>query len=356
MNDSGGVAQSITDEWQPRLGFVYQLDQAARQKLSGSLGRYYLQSALRFQDGLYNGSTTNGIVWYDDNPLTGGQPVSATAFDFCCGGQAEVPGLEGSHYDEATLGFEQQFSRGMRFGVRGVYRTLRQVIAVANGIGNPGENGSVENLARPRREYLALEFSFAIDQPRYRVHASYVLSQNHGNYPGLFDSDQGRLFAPNENRSYRFVEQMANNTGRLPNDRPHSLKVYGAYRFGFGLVAGGFFSVQSGTPVSELGVFQDLGFIPYFRQPRGSRGRTPTVWDLDLRFRYDLPASGRMRPTVVLDVNNALNRREAVALDQFAELPSALGNPAGRLVNRSFLQPVLYAPPRSVRVGVEVGF
>ena len=39
-------------------------------------------------------------------------------------------------------------------------------------------------------------------------------------------------------------------TGRLATDRPHVVKLYGAYTFPFGTQIGGFFYGGSGTPIS----------------------------------------------------------------------------------------------------------
>jgi len=356
LDNTGRVAQSVTDEWQPRFGVVYAAGPQLEHKIFASAGRFYEQTPMRFLGDRYNGAAVNGIVSYDDDPRAGGQPVPGTEFVFCCDPQARIDGLQGTHFDEGTLGYEGLLAGRFQVGVRGIYRTLRQVLEGGNGIGNPGLNGSVADLEKPERVYKALELRVGlVGDPRYTLSASYVLSRNAGNYPGIFDNDQGRYFAPNDNRSFRFPEQMVNNDGVLPNDETHAVKVWGAYRFGFGLTASGFFNVHTGTPVTALQIFDDFAFIPVFPEPRGARGRTQSVWDLDLRLRYALPVRG-VGPSVTLDVENVFNRREVLAVDPFVNQPSVYGNPDARPLNPTFLEPTVLASPRRARLGVEVLF
>jgi len=44
---------------------------------------------------------------------------------------------------------------------------------------------------------------------------------------------------------------------------------------------------MSGTPLNEFGVIPDY-YSSTFLRPRGTVGRTPSIWDLSFRFMYDL--------------------------------------------------------------------
>ena len=103
-------------------------------------------------------------------------------------------------------------------------------------------------LPRAKREYAALEFTVGRSAARHlNFLFSYVLSRTHGNYAGLFSSDQG-FAQPGNYFSLVLEEQGVNSTGLLPNDRTHVFKLSGSYAFDFGLTAGTFLTVASGTP------------------------------------------------------------------------------------------------------------
>lgn len=52
-----------------------------------------------------------------------------------------------------------------------------------------------------------------------------------------------------------------------------------------------------------------------FLKPRGSEGRTPTYWTLDLHAHYDLPLLGG-RMSLIADVFNATNNNGVLVVDQ----------------------------------------
>jgi len=367
IGTDGSVAQRITNEWQPRAGFSYDLSGRGVRRLSGSVGRFYMQTPNRLIATVANGNDVNGFVWYDDNPLAGGQPVAASNAVFCCSIQPEVAGLRGAHYDEVTLGYDALVRSRWRFGVRGVYRTLREAIQPgrcdpfdptsivacgpgdAAGLGNPG-SGFLGYLDPVKRNYSSLEFRFGIEgDPRYALTASYVLSRNRGNYPGAHDQDQGNFFFPSDNRSYWFAPQMANNTGLLPNDRTHVVKLRGAYVLGGGLTAGGWFTLQSGVPTSRLALLPlDVGLNPTFMTPRGSEGRTPTITRLDLRLGYE---TARWGPDarMTLDVFNVLNSRRALWVENVYSRRDGT-------VTGTWGTPRIYQAPRTARLGLDLMF
>src|SRR5699024_7993537 len=86
----------------------------------------------------------------------------------------------------------------------------------------------------PSRSYDALELSLSRRLARgLFVQASYTYSRTHGNYPGLISYDNGQI-DPNISSQYDLIELLANRAGRLPQDRPHSIKVDGHYTFELG--------------------------------------------------------------------------------------------------------------------------
>jgi hypothetical protein len=88
-------------------------------------------------------------------------------------------------------------------------------------------------------------------------------------------------------------------------------------------------------------------------RPRGTAGRTPAIWSLDLHASYDLPLARdrRVRPRLLLDVFNVGSPRHALLYDQrhYLDNAQALVNPNYRSVTR-------YQAPMSARVGMIVDF
>jgi len=110
--------------------------------------------------------------------------------------------------------------------------------------------------------------------------------------------------------------------------------------------------LASGTPLSEYGTGP---FSPYytFVGARGTAGRTPTTWNLDLRFAYDVPVArgSRVRPRVLLDVFNVGNQRRPVLHDQrHYTTPDQSG------VNPNYGAVTQYQAPLSARLGFVLNF
>ncbi len=355
VDSNGDIAQRITDQYAPRVGFVFQPVAGGRQKLYGSFARFYQNlstalSAVHHIEGAL-------IEWklYDHDPRpdsTGGQVLASLSGVI----HDEVEGLRGQHYDEITLGYEVQFGNTFKAGVAGIYRTLKEgieggyVTSVDDWrYGNPG-SGLLNEYPKARREYRGLLFTAERTGARHlNFIASYVLSENEGNYPGLFNSDFEYPY-PNANGSFDFVEATVDSDGLLPNDRTHAFKLSGSYRTGFGLTIGTSFLWASGTPRS---VFRGSPGLEIFAKPRGTDGRTPAIWDLNFRFAYDLRwgDTNRWQPRLLLDVFHVGSRREPVQFDQHESFDYE-----GLILNPNFGLTTRYQPPTAMRLGLEVSF
>lgn len=348
----GRKALEIDDQWQPRAGFVYLLGQRGGQRVFGSLGRFYHELATWSLSWLLIGQGPV-ITYYVQDPR-----------DDPSGGLVDPPkvrqatdDIEGQHHDEYTLGYERRVGGSSRVGIRGIYRTLREAIEDGQDPeteevfwGNPGRD-ALAAFPRVRREYRALELTYRKAGPRFALLSSYVWSKTDGNYPGLFNSDFDYPF-PNSNYSFDRVETLVNGAGRLPNDRPHVFKASGFYRFGIGLTAGASLFWGSGTPLNDYGQLPPPNNLFYeFLVPRGTEGRTPSIWDLSLRLAYDAFASAgsRWRPKLILDLLHVGSREEPVDFDQVGYLDGGEPNP-------TFMVPTAYQPPTAVRLGFEVAF
>jgi hypothetical protein len=354
---AGQTVQRFPDEWQPRLGFSWQLGRSGRQRLFGSYGRFYQQEPLNFPTfwyvDYYFVQTT-----YSSDPRQPGAPVvdsfvgTTKSEDWA----RQIDGLEVENFHEFTLGYERLVGPAAQLTIRGIRRVLGsswQWGADPSNprywvIGTPGK-GDFGFLPPPKREYTALELAVEGHGGTLAYRVSYVLSRTWGNYTGLFESDAG--FAnPGSNLAFSAPDQAKNSTGLLPNDRPHVVKLAGSYRSRVGLSIGTFFTLQSGTPVNEFapGIFAGP-VSPVFLVPRGSAGRTPSIWDLNLRFGYDVRWDRAARGRVVLDLLHVGNPRTAVRLDELRFRTQGVENPA-------YLQPLVFQPPMRARLGAEFSF
>jgi hypothetical protein len=353
---SGATAQRFSDEWQPRLGFSWQLGSSEAQRLFGSYGRFYQQEPLNLPSAWFVDYTFIQTV-YSADPRQPGAPViggfDGSTYEDDWGRQEN---LAAEHFDEFTLGYERLLGAATQFTLRGVHRALRsswQWGADPDNpdfwvLGTPGE-GEFAFLPPPRRQYTALEVGVQGDGRRLNYRVSYVLSRAWGNYTGLYGSDAG-FGNPGGNLNFFAPDQAANSTGLLPNDRTHVLKGVGVYRTGIGLSVGAFFSWQSGTPLNDFAPGVALGpTTPVFLAPRGSVGRTPAIWDLNLRLRYDTPWPSGSRGDLLLDFLHLGNPQRAVRLDEHRFLIQGAENPA-------YLQPVAFQPAMTARLGFEVSF
>ena len=359
VGSDGKVAQSITDQFQPRAGIIYQIGKIGSQKIFGSYGRFYEQIPTLFSAQLFS-EIPEFITTFDHNPIE--NPAGGDTLDLSIGISPRVDGLRGQYNDEFILGYERAIGTNLKFGISGIYRKVGQVVEDVLDpqkgfvFGNPGK-GDLDAFPEFTRNYMALVLTLErFGSRRFNFLASYLLSRNHGNYAGLFNPEISLAF-PNQTRSLDLLEQIPNSTGLLPNDRTHVFKFNGSYRFDFGLTMGTVFIWQSGTALTEFGGTSFGAPFFSFISQRGSAGRTPAIWDLNLRFSYDVGSFFRSgsKTSLLLDVFHLASQRKAVTVDQthFFAL-DANGNQAGE--NPNYLRPTAFQLPMTVRLGLEIGF
>ncbi|HEY6059756.1 MAG TPA: TonB-dependent receptor [Gemmatimonadales bacterium] len=361
---SGAVVQRIPDEWQPRAGFSWQVGRPGTQRVFGSYGRVYetlpeFLAAAWFLDAPYM------YRYYSSDPRQpGAVPDSVTDLTLTeAQGSVSVPGLHGDNFDEYTLGYERLVGAGTRLTVRGMYHHLRSSYQVAYDLsrnpwwqmGTPGQGG-FDFLPAPRRDYTALEIAAEGGAWRgFHYRASYVLSRSWGNYTGGYSSDfAGSVPQPGQNQALMVPGQAVNSSGLLPNDRTHVFKVSGAYAFPFGLEGGAFLYAASGSPINDFAP-GDFGLgTPSFVVPRGSAGRTPALWNVDLRLAYVLPVRRGPSSRVVVDVLHLGNPRRTTLVDEVGYLSRDQNGPTSP--NPQYKQPLAYQAPMAARLGIEVSF
>ncbi len=249
------------------------------------------------------------------------------------------PNVKPMSADTMNAGVEWEVSKGMVFTGRFVRnklnRTIEDMGVIVNGdevyrYGNPGEGSNLYEPAsgascpvdldgvcavpmpKAKRVYDAMELSFSKRFGKgWLGNVSYVYSRLWGNYSGTQSTDEIRpstlgygfggnqAFAAqdqrpggNANRYFDLDEAFYDAHGvnglygRLPTDRPHVVKLYGAKQFKFGTEIGTFFRIMSGTPVTTQ--VNTVNGIPVYVNGRGDAGRTPVFNQTDLMVAHEL--------------------------------------------------------------------
>ncbi|WP_226704264.1 TonB-dependent receptor [Microbulbifer elongatus] len=335
--------------------------------------------------------------------------------------EAEVDNdLESSYQDELILGYEKLFAENWKVGVRGIHRRFHNAIEdmkIAVDIpgcgrfgrfgpgdsndwvfGNPGQeltltrmcdDGQVrqftvdlgENqmpgldgnpLGGPEveRKYNAIEL--VIDRKfadKWSANGSYTWSRSYGNYEGGVNSDTGNDI-PGWTEAGDDVAYLLGNYGRLPNDRTHSLKLWGEYAFTEDFSVSATFRASSGRPInaraqgnpftnSESYEFNYVCVAncidgdsnaerEFERLNKGQFGETDVVSSLDLGVAYRLDL-GNTNMNLRADVFNVLNSQAVTDVDEILRTSMA--------TNRDdFLSPTSFQPRRSVRLSASVDF
>jgi hypothetical protein len=347
---------SITDQLQPRIGAIYYAGNSGRYKLTAHFGRYYatfplftvLEKILPFNN--------LGLGYVADPRIPGTEPVDTI---FNVPGDEPVtiidPGkIRGEFTDEFVAGFEMLLEPKLKIGIKGIFRHLKNGLQtyIPSGdsliVGNPG-SGMLETLPSYKRKYAALELSIGTyETSRIIFFTSYVLSVNKGNYTGFFDQDNGQINKPGEYQGLQVPEQVPNSYGYMPNDRRHVFKLNASYRFKFGLTAGTSFWIMSGTPYNEFGI-SHFGAQRYvYLVERGTAGRLPTLWDLNLRFTYDFDFAS-VHGKIFLDALHVGSPMETVKVDEEKFFDYEMTLP-----NENYGNVLQYQPPMMIRIGLNI--
>ena len=426
----------------PRVGVIWDPTERGASKVYAAWGRFFEAIPMNINDRAF-GSETSYTQTYvlgveqpcgPRDPRIGG-PDARGCLDtaarptreqlFGSSGVLIAPDLRAQYLDEIVAGVEYQLARDTKLGLTYQHRRLGRVIedlstdgAQTYVISNPGEWSEdaeraleaqiartaddatrarlerdlrlyrgIRRFDRPSRSYDALELSLTRRLARgLFVQASYTYSRTHGNYPGLISYDNGQI-DPNISSQYDLIELLANRAGRLPQDRPHSIKVDGHYTLrhrGHELTLGGRFRALSGIPRNALGSHATYGPDESFLLSRGSLGRTDAAHSVDLHIAYGRKLSPSVLAELYLDVFNVYDYQATAGVDDtyapefhtggenhvnpisggtyedlvFAKALDGRGEETGRpsARNPNFGKPVSRYAPASARIGFRLRF
>ncbi len=337
------------DKMAPRLGVVYDVFGDSSLKVFGSFGLYYDLMKLYMAESAFGGFKRKTDYYELNDPdwtrIAANGEISSResqeannhyvgTFDgMVPNWDATDPGLKPMAQREISLGAEKKLTEELSLSVRFVQKHLIRTIedaAIVTDEGymyynvNPGYGYALHlehggkfpdapwETPKPTREYyginLSLEKRFSHG---WQGGFNYTLSRNSGNYGGLSGPDDGGPNVPNITRSFD-IWYMAYDLrgevlhGPLPQDRTHYLKLYGSYRFPFGLAVGLTGFASSGYPLTTTLVTFD-GYV--YPNNRGDLGRLPfTAWG-DIYLEYTFRIAGRWRASLNLQIDNFTNTK-----------------------------------------------
>jgi hypothetical protein len=417
LNTSGEPFIDIRNTWAPRLGFSWDIHGDSTLKVFGTAGRYYIPVYSNTNTRL-SGAELDYTDYYLWDGTFAGDAAQRPGLGMQLGGRmvrsdgttpdprtVVDPDIKPLFQDEIILGFQAQLSDSWIGGVRAIFRKLKSGMddycsfdfphqwaidagyseADADLIGNtvsrcylmnPGNDlkanvdfgdgleevvipADALGLPAPRRSYRALDFFFerAWDG-KWFLQGSYTYARNVGNTEGYVKSDIGQDDA-GITQDFDFPGLMEGSYGDLPNDRRHSLKVFGAYQVTETRRAGANLIVQSGKPVNCFGFYAgtyDPEAIGYGSSSfycnrelhaRGSHGRLPWTRELGLQLSYEPKGFPGFKAT--LDVLNVFDAREVTSVQESGE--TGAGSPSP-----SYLQPLSVQQPRSFRLTLGYDF
>jgi len=357
---------NMKDKLAPRLGAAYDVFGDGKMKIFGSWGMYYDWTKYELPRGSFGAETwlqyyraldtTNlGSINLTNMPgadlwTTPGSARDRRVPSFASSIDPDIKPMRQSSFSAGT---EYQLNRNSVFTVHFVRNDLLETIedlgaldAEGNEvyvIGNPGRGiGLITPVSgkttpfttpRPKRQYTAVELGLEKRfSDNYFFSANYTISKLYGNYAGLASSDEIRTPTTgvssavaqqqagsisreggNVNRAWDLDEVMWDShgnldvLGRLATDRPHAVKLYGAYDLPFGTQIGAFFYGASGTPISTY--VNTVNQIPVFAEGRGDMGRTPDVTRTDLLLTHELTLAASKRLRFEFNVINLFNQK-----------------------------------------------
>jgi hypothetical protein len=356
----------------PRLGMTTRLSADGRTMLRASYGRFS-QGVLTGEIGLFHPAVT---------------PVTTAAFDAATGGYTRIVSIVDSksltldrdtrapHSDEFSVGVDREIGRRVAAAIAYVRKDGSNFIGWSDVGGEyRAETRTVSGQSLPvfvlanspaARHYLltnqdaySLTYNglvMVVEKRRSRgwqAFGSYTFSRAEGLQPGSGANAAGTQVStvapppvPSGVTFGRDPNDLTNATGRLPNDRPHMLRVMGSVDVPkTGIVIAANLQRFSGKPWAASA----LVLLPQNQntaqriliEPRGSR-RLSSQTLLDVRVSKTITVGGLGRVELLLDVLNALDdaAEEGLATDVLSAA--------------NFGQPTAFIDPRRAMLGVRV--
>lgn len=419
FNAQGETFVKAEDLIAPRVGFSWDVNGDSTFKVFGNAGRYYIPVASNTNIRASGGEVlieqffnSTGVDEAQGRPTGVGAQIGPTnvngSLDSPDSRTLAVTDLDPMYQDEFILGFQKQVTSAWTLGARAIRREVKSGMddycshqpfldwAIDNGytdfdpgsmagcfIVNPGKDiqiamdlhndgnytvatvpNSYLGLPEYRRSYNALEVFWERNaNDNWYLQGSYTYAKSKGNVEGYVNStleqDDAGL---TQDFDHKLFED--GSFGYLPNDRRHTLKLFGSYEINDQWRVGSNLLVQSGRPINCNGYIPlddtgiDAGNLVFYSASsfycldedlntvlgsRGDRGRTPWTYNVDASLAY-MPQWADDKLTLQMDVFNVFNLQRVTEYYETGE--ASRSTPT---FEPNFLNDVNYQTPRSIR-------
>jgi hypothetical protein len=354
--------------WSPRLGVTMKLSPDGRTMLRASYGRFH-QGVLTGEIGSFHPASASTTT-ADFDPATGAYTKNITVVDPRKNLQLDSE-IRSPRTDEYSIGVDREVGRRLAVAMAYVRKQGSQFIGWTDVGGEYGEETRplpdgrtlpvfvITNSAADRRFLLTNPegysltyngFVLAAEKRRangWHAFGSYTFSRASGlqaSSGANASGSQVSTIAGSPVLTFgRDPNSLTNARGRLPNDRPHMLRVMGSLDVPWtGLVVAANLQHFSGKPwAASTQIRLPQGDQRILLESRGSR-RLSSQTLLDLRVSRTIPLAGFGRVDLLVDVLNVLNdtAEEGLATDDH--------------FSRNFGQPTVFVDPRRAMVGVRL--
>jgi outer membrane receptor protein involved in Fe transport len=417
----------LKNNFAPRIGAAYDVTGDGKTKIYGNYGIFFARvpndlaaRALSADDGFsridyFDAGLTRPVAAGVVTKTPTGAPTTTHVILLGAFPDDIDPNAKLTKTNEIVLGFEREIASGTTFGIRYVFRNMPRVLedisdcpmaayelpqtqvvpcGVTYLLTNPSTATVVNAQAvklvpafanvkfdDPIHKYNAIELTLNRRGANWTAAGSYTWSRLTGNFEGFFRDDNGQS-DPAISSLYDFPTndptyvanfpgagniQFLGQSGILPLDRPHHVKLYGNYGFMNGLNLGVNLVLTSGKPITPMAanpVYDSEGEIPVAARGTGIQTidgfltRTPFESQLDLQAAWSARVGGKKRLTFTADIFNLFNERLVTGYDQNTQLNSSTpnldyGKPVNSLLSGT---PPQYQAPFNARVGVKFEF
>ncbi len=368
------------NHFSPRVGVSWDFLNDGKTKLFASYGDFVESIPMDMNIRSLNGERDATTFNFDPVSAVPASELEAAGYPTALKGSAVNaidPLLSTEYMQEVVVGVERQVG-DWNFGLQGMYRSIRSVIEdtcipvdVCDNYGffNPGHSSIVpcppdfsfpcyngQAFPQAQRYFRGIQFTAQKRlSDRWFVYASYLYSTLKGNFDGSFRAIGGfNAKDPNITDDFDYPEFVVNSSGNLTLDRPQQAKVQAAYVFPFNLTTSVSAYYLSGAPLSKVGWWDGYGGPELFLAPRGSEGRSPSLYEVDMHLDYGL-GLGPVTVHILADAFNLLNRQAATQIDQ-VWANQQIDNTSPTPTNAHYGQPNTYQQARTLRLGFRVSF
>ena len=355
--------------WSPRLGVTTKLTASGRMLLRATYGRFSQGVLTGEFSGFHPGVTSTVTTDLDTGRVRTLDPRKNLLLD---------PGIRAPHTDEYSVGVDRQVGRLLALGVfymrksgidfigwedvGGRYhaetRTLPDGRSVPVFVLENSADAQRFLLTNPGEYFMRYNGLVAVVEKRradgWQASASYTFSRVSGMQASSGTTAAGpqasTVAAPTPSFG-RDPNDLTNAVGRLPNDRPHMLRLTGSAnvpKTGFVIAANlQHFSGKpwAATALIDLSIYQQARQQRVQLEPRGAR-RLSSQTLLDVRLSRTVALRGWGRIEVLVDVLNALNDAAEESLTETLMTEAQ--------ISPTFGQPASFIEPRRAMLGIRL--